>query len=80
LKPLTIGATFGLDYSQLSRVLKIFNRHIMLDNFSELLTNNLEYWVDHFPTFAQKISAKLAEKGDIHYPEGSLKLKNNILF
>ena len=52
---------------------KKFNEHI-LENFSSLLTDNLQYWVDYFPDFAACISDKLAEKGNIHYPANSFRL------
>eukprot|EP01035_Chromulina_nebulosa_P018566 gene18566-24289_t len=36
--------------------------------------NNLSYWVDLFPYFAECISKRLADSCDIHYPAGSFRV------
>ena len=57
----------------LSRALKIFNRH-MVNELSYLLTDNLEYWVEHFSYFAECIRSRLKEKGDIYYAPGTYRV------
>lgn len=66
----TMSKEFDLDFSQLSRAFQLFNNYV-LDNFSYLVTNNLDYWVHWFPEFAEKIRSKLLEVGDIDYAQGS---------
>ena len=69
----TMGDIFNLDYSMLSRAITIFNRH-MLTCHEHLLHDNLEFWKPWFPYFAQAISNKLGEVGNIHYPVGSFRI------
>ena len=69
----TMGEIFHLDFSMLSRAVTIFNKHMLLHH-EHLVTNNLEYWKPWFPIFAESISAKLAEVGNIHYPEGGFRV------
>jgi hypothetical protein len=68
-----LGNVFMLDFSQLSRAFKLFNNH-MLEHFSNLLTDNLAYWVPKFPLFARVISDKLYEKSGIRYAEGAFRV------
>ena len=75
----TMARTFNLDFSQLSRAIKIFNNHI-IKNLSYLLTDNLQYWMQHFSIFSEKIRLKVSEKGDIHYPEGNMKILLFIMY
>jgi len=69
----TMSFRFSLEFSQLPRAFTIFNRHV-LNNFKQLLTDNLSYWVDFFPYFAECISKRLADSCDIHYPAGSFRV------
>jgi hypothetical protein len=46
----TMQPIFKLDFSALSRCLKIFNNHILFHHL-HLITNNLEYWKPYFPMF-----------------------------
>lgn len=69
----TMGQTFSLDFSMLSRAFKIFNKHI-LDKFTHLLFNNLDYWTDHFETFSNCIARRLSEVGDVHYDDGTFRV------
>lgn len=48
---------FGREFSQWSRAFQWFNRHI-IENFTDLMVNNFEYWLPHFPMFAEKIRLK----------------------
>lgn len=58
--------TYGRDYTQWSRAFHWFINYVC-HNFGYLLTNNLNYWVDYFPTFCRAIQAKLIEKGGPEY-------------
>jgi hypothetical protein len=69
----TMKPIFFLEFSELCRAFKLFNSHL-IDNFSFLLTNNLEFWRPYFGTFAEAISNKLADVGDIHYPAGAFRV------
>ena len=62
----TIEPIFHLDFSMLSRAFNIFNRHMIHHYHQHLLTDNLDYWVDSFPHFSEKISRRLAEKGNLY--------------
>lgn len=69
----TMGEIFSMDYSMLSRAITIFNNH-MLTCHEHLLTDNLEYWKPWFPHFAESISKKLADVGNIHYPPNTFRV------
>jgi hypothetical protein len=69
----TMKSIFNLEFSQLSRAIKLFNTSL-IENFSYLLTDRLDYWSTKFEIFANKIAAKLAAVGDIHYPVGTFRV------
>ena len=64
---------FDLDYSALSRAVTIFNQH-MLYHHKHLVTDNLEYWSQYFPIFAECVREKLNEKGDVYYEPGTFRV------
>ena len=47
-----MGKAFNMDFSMPSRALKLFNDD-MINNFSNLLTNNMQYWQPHFEEYAE---------------------------
>jgi hypothetical protein len=61
---------FEKDFSWISRLFKRFIIY-MLDKFSYLLVNNLEYWKPAFGHFASKVATKIAElsAGQLVYDE-----------
>ena len=64
---------FNLDFSILSRVVKLFNVHI-IENFDFLLLDNLLYWQPFFSSFAEAIRSKLLDKCGIYYPPGRFRV------
>lgn len=62
---------FGRDPTQLTRVFQWFNT-FMLDRWGYKLKNNLQYWKQHLPSFANAIRKKVIEKSGnrLHYDEG----------
>jgi hypothetical protein len=53
---------FGLYYQQVSRMVNCLVNWLFL-NWSYLLQDNMAYWFDKFPEFAEKIRLKVNEKG-----------------
>lgn len=66
-------AEFNLDYTSLSRAVKLFVSHL-LDNCSTLLTDNLDFWSEQLPYFAEKIEATLAFESNLHFAPGSFRV------
>jgi hypothetical protein len=61
--------TFGREQSTWSRVFHWFIDYVV-NNFSHLLVNNLQYWEPKFHVFADKIRLKMNEKTGIEFQEG----------
>lgn len=61
-----LEAKFGCDYSRCSRIFNYFVR-FMVENWGYLLTNNIDYWTDLIPTFADSIHRKIRAE-NLHIP------------
>jgi hypothetical protein len=53
---------FGRDYKDISRIVNEFVSWLVY-NWSYLIEDNMEFWLDSFPEFAEKIRIKVNEKG-----------------
>lgn len=69
----SMGATYGIDFSMLSRAITYFNKH-MLTNFGHLLTDNLEFWKPYMGAYSECIRKKLEQVGDIRYAPGTMRV------
>ena len=66
---------FGRDYSVLSRIFKFF---VMFTHriFNQKLTNNLRFFVDKFPSYAEAIRSKMTEKGGSRVAQGNFSISS----
>ena len=65
-------AIFGFDQPTTSKACSIFFS-FMVENWAYLLQDNLAFWKPYLPEFAEKIRAKLDQKG-VHFPPGSFRV------
>jgi hypothetical protein len=63
---------FHLSYSQVSKVFTCFIEY-MTSNWEHLLTNNMNYWLQFFPTFTEAIRKRCALKG-AYFEPGNLRV------
>lgn len=61
---------FGREYSVLSRIFKFFVLYTY-HTFEQKLTNNIQFFVDKFPEYAEAIRLKMNEKGGAHIAAGN---------
>lgn len=64
-----LGDTFGVLQSQASIGIKIFAEHMKM-KWMYLITDNLEFWLPMFPSFAESIEEKLRSE-DVHIEIGT---------
>ncbi len=59
---------YGRDYTAWSVCYGWFLQHV-LNNFSDLLTDNLEFWSAYFPSCSEAIRTKMLEKTGVHFEQ-----------
>lgn len=58
---------FGLYYQRVSECFLLFLKH-MCEHWSYLLFDNMNYWKDKIPTFAEVIRKKLLQQSECYFP------------
>ena len=61
---------FGREYSVLSRIFKFFVLYTY-HTFEQKLTNNIQFFVDKFPEYAEAIRLKMNEEGGANIAAGN---------
>lgn len=68
-----MASIFRRDHSELSKALKYFVNHV-ISKLGFLLTNNMEYWLPYFSTFAEATRAKFCSVSGLGIPSGSFRI------